>query len=140
MASLFSFISYNITQEQTLPQFLQKMASFWDNYFVDRKYGGVYQAVSPSGSPLITGKAVAWKASYHEMENALLNYFYLNLYVNHKPATLYFHIKNSKPDTKHYVSLAEDPNVKITGVKINDKPGNPIMLKKDMSSFLKLKI
>ncbi len=54
------------------------------------QYGGVYQSVSPSGQPISTGKAVVWKASYHEMENALLNYFYLNLYVNHKPATLSF--------------------------------------------------
>ena len=113
---------YNLTGDRQYLESYQKMASYWDNYFVDRKYGGVYQSVSPSGSPLIDGKAIAWKASYHEMENSLLNYFYLNLYVNHKPATLFFHIKNSKRDTKHFVSLAEDPDVKITRVKINGKP------------------
>jgi mannobiose 2-epimerase len=112
---------YNITGDSHYLGSYKMMASFWDNYFVDRSYGGVYQTVSPSGVTLSAGKAVAWKASYHEMENALLNYFYLNLYVNHKPATLFFHIKDSKADSKHYVSLAEDPNVKITGVKINGK-------------------
>ena len=110
---------YNITGDKKHLDSYQRMASFWNNYFVDGKYGGVYQTVSPSGVPISTGKAVVWKASYHEMENALLNYFYLNLYVNHKPATLYFHIKNPEAGAKHYVSLAEDQNVIITGVKIN---------------------
>ncbi len=110
---------YNITGEKQYLNSYQKMASFWNNFFVDGKYGSVYQTVSPSGSPLATGKAVVWKASYHEMENALLNYLYLNLYVNHKTAVLFFHIKNSGANTKHYVSIAEDPNVIITAVKIN---------------------
>jgi len=112
---------YNITGDKSYLDSYEKMASFWNNYFVDRKYGGVYQTVLPSGTPLGVSKAVVWKASYHEMENALLNYFYLNLYVNHKPATLYFHMKNTGADTKHYVSLAEDSNIEITGVKINGK-------------------
>lgn len=113
---------YNITGDRHYLSAYYKMASFWDNYFADSRYGGVYQTVSRSGMPISTGKAVAWKASYHEMENALLNYFFLNLYVNHKPATLFFNIEKSKAGTKHYVSLAEDPNVVITGVKINGKP------------------
>jgi mannose/cellobiose epimerase-like protein (N-acyl-D-glucosamine 2-epimerase family) len=120
--SLMQLHLYNITQDSRYLNSFNKMASFWDNYFVDKSYGAVYQSVSPAGEPLITGKAVAWKASYHEMENSLLNYFYLNLYVNHKTATLFFHIKNSKRNTKHFVSLAEDPDVKITSVKINGKP------------------
>jgi hypothetical protein len=98
------------------------MATFWDNYFVDKEFGGVYQNVSPSGIPVINTKAVVWKASYHEMENALLNYLYLNLYVNNKPATLYFHIKNSLAKTKHFVSIIEDSSVQIIAVKINGKP------------------
>jgi mannobiose 2-epimerase len=112
---------YNITQDRRYIKSFNKMASFWDNYFVDSRYGGVYQTVSPAGTPLSTGKAVAWKASYHEMENSLLSYFYLNLYVNHRTATLFFHLRNSGRDTKHYVSLAEDPDVKITRVKINGR-------------------
>ncbi|MDP2855792.1 MAG: hypothetical protein Q8N90_01565, partial [bacterium] len=64
------------------------------------------------------------KSSYHEMENALLNYLYLNLYVNHAPATLYFHIKNSSTQSKYFVSIVEDPFVQIIGVKINDKSWN----------------
>jgi hypothetical protein len=66
-------------------------------------------------------KAMAWKASYHEMENAFLNYLYLNLYVNHKPVTLFFHIRNAGPGSTHFVSVAEDPSVQIKGVKINGR-------------------
>ena len=115
---------YNITGEKRYLDSYQKMASFWNNYFVDKEFGGVFQNVSPDGVPLSGNKAVVWKASYHEMENALLNYLYLNLYVNHKPATLYFHIKNLTSQSKHYVSIVEDPFVQIIGVKINGKSWN----------------
>ncbi|MEI8226590.1 MAG: AGE family epimerase/isomerase, partial [Bacteroidota bacterium] len=110
---------YKITGEKQYLDIYKKIAFFWDNYFVDKEYGSVFLNVSPTGIPGSTDKAVVWKASYHEMENALLNYLYLNLYVNHKPATLYFHIMNSSSQSKHFVSLAEDPSVQITGVKIN---------------------
>jgi mannose/cellobiose epimerase-like protein (N-acyl-D-glucosamine 2-epimerase family) len=115
---------YNITSEKRYLDSYQKMASFWDKYFVDKEFGGAFQMVSPAGVPLGTNKAAIWKSSYHEMENALLNYLYLNLYVNHKTATLYFHIKNSLPGSKHYVSILEDSSVRITGVKINGNPWN----------------
>lgn len=97
------------------------MASFWNNYFVDGEFGGVFQNISPDGVPVNTNKAVVWKASYHEMENAFLNYLYLNLYVNHKPVTLYFHIKNASAQSKHFVSIVENSSVQISGVKINGK-------------------
>ena len=86
---------------------------------IHKEYGGVFLNVSPTGIPGSTDKALAWKASYHEMENALLNYLYLNLYVNHKPVILYFHFMNSSSQSKHFVSLAEDSSVQITDVKIN---------------------
>jgi mannose/cellobiose epimerase-like protein (N-acyl-D-glucosamine 2-epimerase family) len=115
---------YNMTGEKRYLDYYQKMASFWDNYFVDKEYGGVFLNVTPSGQPVEKNKALPWKASYHEMENALLNYLYLTLYVNHKPAILYFHIRNSMPQSKHFVSIAEDSSVTITDVKINGKLWN----------------
>jgi cellobiose epimerase len=115
---------YHITGEKRYLDYYQKMASFWNDYFVDKEFGGVYQNVSRAGVPPNTNKAVVWKSSYHEMENALLNYLYLNLYVNKKPATLYFHITNSLPGSKHYLSLIEDASVQITTVKINGRKWN----------------
>jgi uncharacterized protein YyaL (SSP411 family) len=113
---------YNITGEEAYLESYQKMASFWDRYFVDKEYGGVFMNVTPAGLPVTTNKAFAWKASYHEMENALLNYLYLNLYIDHKPAILHFHIKNAAAQSKHYVSLAENTTVQIISVNINGKP------------------
>ena len=112
---------YHITGEKRYLDSYQKMASFWDKYIIDKKFGGAFQNVTTAGVPITTNKAVAWKASYHEMENALLNYLYLNLYVSHKPVTLYFHIRNSLAQSKHYVSIAEDSSVRISSVKINGK-------------------
>jgi mannose/cellobiose epimerase-like protein (N-acyl-D-glucosamine 2-epimerase family) len=115
---------YYLTGEKRYLDYYQKMASFWDNYFVDKEYGGVFLNVTPAGQPVEKNKALPWKASYHEMENALLNYLYLTLYVNHKPATLYFHIRNSTSPSKHFVSIAEDSSVTITDVTINGKQWN----------------
>lgn len=110
---------YKLTGEEHYLDSFKKMASFWCDHFIDREYGGAFLSVSPSGEVLTTGKASPWKASYHEMETALLNYLYLKLYVNHKPATLFFKIKEAAEGSRHFVSLAEDPSVIISSVSIN---------------------
>lgn len=112
---------YKLTGEEHYLESFNKMASFWCDHFIDREYGGAFLSVSPSGEVLTTGKASPWKASYHEMETPLLNYLYLNLYVNHKPAILYFNINEAAEGSKHFVSLAEDPSVIISSVIINNK-------------------
>jgi len=112
---------YKVTGEEHYLDSFEKMASFWSHHFIDSEYGGAFLSVSPSGEVLTTGKASPWKASYHEIETALLNYLYLNLYVNHKPALLYFHISNAAEGSKHFVSLAEDSSVTISKVTINGK-------------------
>jgi len=112
---------YHLTGETHYLDSFRKMASFWSDYFIDKEFGGAYQNVSPSGKVLNTAKASPWKASYHEMETALLNYIYLKLYVNKKPVTLYFNISEAGKGEKHYVSLAEDPSVIISEVFINGK-------------------
>jgi mannose/cellobiose epimerase-like protein (N-acyl-D-glucosamine 2-epimerase family) len=110
---------YHITGEEHYLDSFVKMTSFWNDHFIDSQYGGAFLSVSPTGKVLITGKASPWKASYHEMETALLNYLYLNLYVNKKSVNLYFHINKSEGNSKHFVSLAEDPSVIISSVTIN---------------------
>jgi mannose/cellobiose epimerase-like protein (N-acyl-D-glucosamine 2-epimerase family) len=67
---------YNITGDKHYLDNYKIMASFWSRYFVDREYGGSFLDVTPEGTPLTSNKAAAWKASYHEMENSLLNYLY----------------------------------------------------------------
>lgn len=110
---------YHITGDVHYLDSFVKMTSFWNDHFIDIQYGGAFLNVSPSGEVLNTAKASPWKASYHEMETALLNYLYLNLYVNHKPATLYFHINKAEANSKHFVSLVEDPSVSLISVTIN---------------------
>jgi len=115
---------YHLTGDVQYLDSFSKMAAFWSEHFIDNEFGGAFMSVSPSGKVLTTGKASAWKASYHEMETALLNYMYLNLYVNKKPVTLYFHILECKSGDKHFVSLAEDPSVVIDKVTINGSEWN----------------
>ncbi|HOW39124.1 MAG TPA: AGE family epimerase/isomerase [Bacteroidales bacterium] len=112
---------YNLTGEDHYLDSFSGMASFWSEHFVDREYGGAYLNVSPTGRVLNTAKASPWKASYHEMETALLNYLYLNLYVNREPVTLNFCISKADEGEKHYVSLAESPDVIIDKVTIDGK-------------------
>ena len=117
---MFSMIHlYNFTGDDSYLRSFSKMASVWSEYFIDHEYGGAYIGINPSGEAKNKEKASAWKSSYHEMETSLLNYLYLNLYVNKKKVTLYFNITESEKGDKHYVSLAEDPSVKISAVTIN---------------------
>ncbi len=113
---------YRLSGEKRYLDQFQKMAAFWNQYLVDRDLGGVFQTVSADGIPLDSNKAVVWKASYHEMEHALLNYLYLNLYVHQKPAMLHFLLRNTKARSRHFVSLAEDPSVAIGAVRLNGQP------------------
>lgn len=115
---------YHATGDKKYLDTYKKMAAFWSNFFVDKEYGSVFMNVTADGVPKALNKAISWKASYHEMENALLNYLYVTLYVNHRPATLFFHINNSSEGSKHYVSNIEDSSVQIKSVKINGKIWN----------------
>lgn len=110
---------YHITGERQHLDRFEKMESFWNRYLMDAKFGGVFMTVSPDGLPIDSEKAVVWKASYHEMEHALLNYLYLNLYVNHNPAVLHFMLRDTRSQSRHFVSPAEDPSVQIGSVKMN---------------------
>ncbi|MCE5299946.1 MAG: AGE family epimerase/isomerase [Spirochaetia bacterium] len=97
-------------------------AQFWDNYLIDKKYGECYNAVSRKGAPLRRKKADMYKSAYHSMEQALLNYLYLSLYVDKKEAQLYFRLSSDKAGQKHYVNLLEDPAVVIKSVELDGKP------------------
>ena len=113
---------YHITGEDHYLSQFQKMARFWNRFLVDRELGGVFRTVSADGAPIDSEKAVVWKASYHEMEHSLINYLYLNLYVNRKPVVLHFLLRDTKSQSTHFVSLVEDPSVQVGSVTINGKP------------------
>ncbi len=114
---------YNITKDRLYLDYFQKNAYFWDQYIVDHKYKEVYPYVSDSGIPDASAnyKANLYKSAYHSMENALMNYLYLQLYVQRQTAELHFLLSASEDGTKHYVKIIEDPAIVIKEVEINGK-------------------
>ena len=112
----------HITGDKSYLEQFRKGAVFWDRYFLDREFGGVFMSLSLDGQVVDDRKGIVWKTSYHEMEHALLNYLYLNLYVNRQPVVLHFWLRDPKPLAKHFVSLVEDSSVQIAAVKINGEP------------------
>ncbi|MBU1186444.1 MAG: AGE family epimerase/isomerase [Acidobacteria bacterium] len=117
--SLLQLQMYHVTQEDQYLNRFRKSELFYDRYFVDQKYGGVFKSVSPDGLLLGDGnKAEVWLTSYHQIEHAWLNYIYLNLYVNKRPVVLHFKLDGPK---KYFVSPVDDPSVHIQEVRINGK-------------------
>lgn len=111
---------YHITQDEQYLERFQRIEEFFMGHFIDRDYGGVFASVTPEGEFLGEGrKASVWHTSYHEIEHGLLNYLYLNLYVNRKPAVLHFRLNGGEGPTQHFVSLVDDPAVEVAGVKID---------------------
>lgn len=97
-------------------------AQVWDSGFVDRINGDTHFALWEDGRIKDSTKAGPYKASYHNMEHALLNHLYTALWVNHHPVTLYFNIEESKQGDKLYALPIEGDEYQITKVWIDDKP------------------
>ncbi|MFH1006613.1 MAG: AGE family epimerase/isomerase [Candidatus Latescibacterota bacterium] len=110
---------YNLTGEEQYLERFRKSELFFDRYFVDHEYGGVYIGVTPDGTLIGEGqKASSWQTSYHEIEHGFLNYLHLNLYVNKQPVVLHFKLDGPG---NHFISPADDPSVRISSVRINGK-------------------
>ncbi|HHV58907.1 MAG TPA: hypothetical protein GXX49_01145 [Clostridiaceae bacterium] len=114
---------YHLTNNtEYLDRFI-KSEEFWHRYIRDTEYGGIFAAVSPGGEPDSDDrKARPWRTSYHEMEHSLLNYLYLSAYLHKQPAVLYFKLDSDEPSKKFYISLFDDPSVRLTEVKVNGRP------------------
>jgi mannose/cellobiose epimerase-like protein (N-acyl-D-glucosamine 2-epimerase family) len=113
---------YRLTNDPLYLENFRKSEEFFERSFRDRKMGGVNGSVGLDGRVKGEGRKASdseWHTSYHEMEHALLNYLYLNLYVHRKPAVLHFKLDGPG---KHFVSLVDDPAVKIASVKMDGKP------------------
>lgn len=110
---------YNLTKETRYLDYFKKNAYFWDTFMVDHRYKEVYSYVSETGNHEPGLKGDLYKSAYHTMEHALMNYLYLELYVHHKTATLYFYLSAATEGSKHYVKIVEDPAVVVKTVQIN---------------------
>jgi hypothetical protein len=113
---------YRVTGDAIYLENFRKSEQFFERHFRDHEMGGVYGSVNLDGRVKGEGRKASdseWHTSYHEMEHALLNYLYLNLHVHRKPAVLHF--KLDGPGS-HFVSLVDDPEVRIASVKMDGRP------------------
>jgi hypothetical protein len=112
---------FRVTGDQQYIANFRKSEEFFERNFRDHELGGVYGILMTDGKIVDSQKASdsAWHTPYHEMEHALLNYLYLNLYVHRTPAVLRFKLDGPG---KHLVSFVDDPTVRIAAVTIDGKP------------------
>lgn len=125
--NMYSLCSYKISGNmERLDQF-RKGAEFWDKYFLDRKNGDTYTSVSITGEVKDSTKANPYKTSYHSIEHCLLNYLYLNLWVNHEPVTLHFNIIQPEEGDLLFPIPVEDMNIMIKGAEYEGTSGKAIL-------------
>ncbi len=114
---------HHVTGDSTYLERFERSERFFLDHMIDREHGGVFSGVSAAGELVGDGaKAAPWRTSYHEIEHDLLNYLYLNLYVNQQPAVLHFALRGGEAGARHYVSLVDDPAVKIASVTLDGQP------------------
>jgi cellobiose epimerase len=116
MFDLYVYHAQN--QNKYLDDYL-KGAKVWDSRFVDRVNGDTYFSILADGRVRETIKANQFKASYHNAENGLLNYLYLNAWVNHEPVELYFYVRNYQANQEFYASPLEGDDLRIKKIIIS---------------------
>ena len=107
---------YHITGENKYLDDFRKGALAWDSGFMDRKNGDTYMSTDYAGNRLDGTKANRFKTSYHSIEQCLLNYLCLNLWVNNEPVELNFSIVRPEEGDLLWPVLIEDPNVRIRSI------------------------
>jgi cellobiose epimerase len=136
--NMFQLFLYHITNDKKYLDNFESGAKFWNQYMTDKEYGDTYLSVGLDGKMNEGTKANQFKASYHNMEHCLLNYLYLDLWVNRKSVELNF-IIDSPADRKLYPVPIEDRNIQIKKVLINDKEWTDFDPKKQCINLPKMK-
>jgi len=121
--NMYSLCSYKISgNKERLDQF-RKGAEFWDSYFIDRGNGDTYTSVYLDGEAKDSTKANPYKTSYHSIEHCLLNYLYLNFWVNHEPVTLHFNIIQPQEGNLLFPIPVEDMNIGVKDAEYEGTSG-----------------
>lgn len=107
-------------ENEHLNQF-KKGAQFWNQHFLDEEYGGVVLSTYVNGAIDRGDKAVRSKTSYHSVEHALLNYIYLNLWVQNEDITLHYYVEDPNGRKRLYPLPIEEFTYQIKQVEINGK-------------------
>lgn len=122
--NMMTLYYHHISGQENLLQLFNKGAKYWNDHFIDDKYGGAFLSVSIDGSIHKGQKAVRSKTSYHSAEHGFLNYIYSNLWVSKEPVILYYKIQESKKGEKLYPVPVEDTTVRIDKVEVDGETWN----------------
>lgn len=108
--------------------FFEKGALFWETYFLDKVNGDTHFSVFENGIIRENFKANRYKASYHSMEHCMLNFLYLQNWLDMKPLTLYYKLDATKASEPFYPFAVEITDLKINSIQINkEQVQNPII-------------
>jgi mannobiose 2-epimerase len=119
--NMLNLYLYHIVRDSKYLDDFRKGSDFWDSFFMDRKHGDTFFSVDTSGGIIDATKATRFKTSYHSMEQCLLNFLCLNLWINEEPVELYFRIKSSAEGIRLFPALLEGKDTGIQKVQINGK-------------------
>lgn len=115
---------YRITQRDNFLNRFKKGARFWNKAFLDERYGGTVLKTDFEGNIAKGAKAVRTKTAYHAIEHGLLNYLYLRLWVEEKPAKLHYQLTNTEQGQTFYPVFLANPQARIKLVTINGEVWN----------------
>lgn len=119
--NMISLCLYKATGDAKYIDYFIRGARLWDSAFVDRKHGDTFFRIDSAGNVLDRTKAGRFKSSYHNMEHCLLNYLYLNLWVNCEPVVLHFMVSSPVAGEKLYPVPVEDMGARIVKVTSPDR-------------------
>ena len=117
--NLLQLSLYRTTGDEAALRRFRKGARFWNDHFVDARYGGTVLATTLDGQVARGQKGVRTKTSYHAMEHALLGYLLTTLWVEGELATLHFQIESPAPGEYLHPVLVNDEAVQIQRATIN---------------------
>lgn len=116
--NMFQLYMYHHSGDLAYLQHFRKGAEFWNRHFMDSTYGGAFLSVLEDGSIDKGQKAVRTKTSYHSMEHSLLNYLYLDVWVNLGHVSLHYYIGDTE-DLRLYPLPIEELEYQIEEVLID---------------------
>ncbi|MCX6136664.1 MAG: AGE family epimerase/isomerase, partial [Ignavibacteriales bacterium] len=114
---------YRITGKDLYLQMADETLLFFMKYFVDHKYGEVYENRTKYGKQIWdTNKGSGGKAGYHSTELGYYVYLYGSLLLNRTPATLYYSFAPQTADRTLRMNPISAPAgaYKIAAVRRND--------------------
>lgn len=147
--NMLQLYAYRTTNDERYLDAFRKGAQFWNEAFVDDKYGGTVLRTTLDGAVVDGDKAVRTKTSYHAVEHALLNYLYLDLWANDTPVTLHYLLDTSEVETVRPLPIEDVPRIErvlVNGteqmppdtaagtVHLPSSPSGPMRLDIDMTS------